>query len=516
MTRQYSFRFLLIIGLWLGLTFPASSLVVASKPFTENRLLAEMIAQLIEADPAFKDQSVERQLNLGATGIIFDALRQGAIDIYPEYTGTALTALLNEPVISDPEQAWRHVHERFSERYQLEWLPPLGFNNTYALMMNPEQADALQIEKISDLKGQTLKIGLTHEFFARPDGWPGLQKRYQLDFSASQVSGMEHGLAYSALLSHQIDLMDAYSTDGKIKKYGLRLLQDDLNYFPPYQAAILVRQQTLQKYPSLRKTLTQLSGQLDEAKMQALNAQVEEENQPLPRVARRFLNASGVISSQIQPKASADNQQFLGFLWNQRQQLLMYIKQHLMLTGIAVLLATLIGVPLGVAIARFPHLGKYVMGAVGLLQTIPGLALLGFLVPVMGTGFQPALFALTLYALLPIVRNSFTGMREVPVDMLEAARGLGLAPGQILFKIEMPLAANVIMAGIRTATVITIGTATLAAFIGAGGLGDPIITGLSLKNMYWILMGVIPAALLAIMADLLLASLERLFNPHKR
>ncbi len=506
---------LVTIALWLLLATPTLAIVIGSKPFTENRLLAEIIAQLLEADPELKDQKIERQLNLGATGIIFDALQQGAIDLYPEYTGTALTALLNEAVISDPETAWQRVHAQFSSRYQLDWLPPLGFNNTYALMMQADQAAALGLESVSDLKGKDLKIGLTHEFLARADGWPGLVKRYQLDFEPSQVRGMEHGLAYTALLDNQIDLMDAYSTDGKIKKYGLRLLRDDLHYFPPYQAAIVVRQESLKQYPSLRPTLEKLSGRLDETQMQALNAQVEEDSLPLAQVAREYLEQANLVQKAAQTQQLADNRLLSGFLWNQRQQIWTYIQEHLTLTGLAVLLATCLGQPLGVGIARYPGVGKYLMGTIGLLQTIPGLAMLGFLVPVMGTGFAPALVALTLYALLPIVRNSYTGMREVPAELIEAAQGLGLTPTQILFKIELPLAATVMMAGIRTATVITIGTATLAAFIGAGGLGDPIITGLSLKNMYWILMGVIPAALLAILADLLLAGIERRLSPQK-
>lgn len=489
-------------------------IVIGSKPFTENRILAEIFASMIEANT---DLKVERQFNLGATGICFEALIQGSIDLYPEYTGTGLTAILHEPVIQKPEAAYQRVKTAFVEKYSLEWLKPLGFNNTYALIMRKAQAEALGIKKISDLKQlkKPLKLGFSHEFLARPDGWPGLKKVYQLPFSDRQVRGLDHGLAYSGLIEKKLDIMDAYSTDGKLKKFPLTLLEDDRAYFPPYQAAPLVRMDTLKQHPELRELLNQLHNRIPNASMQNLNFRLEEEGLSLKTVARDFLLAEQLVQPEdLANDSEQSNPQLWRFFWDRRYRLMGLVQEHLVLTGLAVGLATLFGVPLGIAITRFPGAARYVLSGTGILQTIPSLALLGFLVPVMGTGFAPALIALTVYALLPIVRNTYTGMREVSPELKEAALGMGLTPRQLLWKIELPLAATIIMAGIRTATVIAIGTATLAAFIGAGGLGDPIITGLSLKSVHWILFGVIPAAGLALGADYLLALLEHRLAPR--
>ncbi|PKL79833.1 MAG: ABC transporter permease [Candidatus Melainabacteria bacterium HGW-Melainabacteria-1] len=490
----------------LLLQLPASSaerLVVGSKPFTENRLLAELFAALIEARTPLK---VERQFNLGATGICFEALRKGAIDLYPEYTGTALGAILHEPLTLAPEVAFARVSTLFASRYDLRWLPPLGFNNTYALVMRSAQAKALGITSISDLLGHSaLRLGFTHEFMARDDGWPGLKRAYGL--TQSNVINLEHGIAYTALVNGQIDVMEAYSTDGKLRRYPLKLLRDDRGFFPPYQAAAVVRGQTLRKHPELEALLGELSGKLDDATMQDLNYQVEEAGQTLEQVASAFLARHGLARANA--PAAAVTEGLAEFFWSQRQQLGLRIREHLWLSGMAVGLACLIGMPLGLLITRSTLTARYVLAGAGLLQTLPSLALLALLVPFLGTGFVPALLVLSLYALLPVLRNTYTGLCEVPAELKDVGTGLGLTPFQRLIRIELPLASRVILAGVRTATVITIGTATLAAFIGAGGLGDPIITGLTLKNLNWIMLGVLPSAALALLADALLALLER-------
>lgn len=489
-------------------------ITIGSKNFTESRVLAELFATLIETHTELQ---VERQFNLGATGICFEAVRQGSIDLYPEYTGTGLTALLKEPVIQDPDAAFQRVKSAFHEKYQLAWMRPLGFNNTYAMVMRKDQAEALNLTKISDLarvQDRSLQFGFTHEFLARPDGWPGLKRLYNLPFGEDQVRGLEHGLAYSALIEKQIDMIDAYSTDGKISKYPLTILEDDKRYFPPYQAAALIREDTLAQHPQLEEILNSLDHEVSDDMMQQLNYRVEEEGVSLKTVARDFLIEKGKISAdQVEAVSENRGNSLSAFFWSKRQRLLKLLQQHLTLTALAVGIAALLGIPMGIAVARYQPAARFVLGIAGLLQTIPSLALLGFLVPFIGTGFVPALIALSLYALLPIVRNTYTGMLEVPAQVKEAARGIGLTEAQVLWRIELPLAATIMMAGIRTATVIAIGTATLAAFIGAGGLGDPIITGLSLKSVNWILLGVIPAAALALIADFLLALLERALAP---
>lgn len=500
------------LGLWLlaalvGLPVKSAGkdLVIGSKPFTENRLLAEIFARLIEAHTPL---TVERQFNLGATGICFEALRKGAIDLYPEYTGTALSAIVHAPLNQPPAEAFASVKARFAADYDLHWLPPLGFNNTYALVMRDDRARALGIGSISDLKAHpALKPGFTHEFMARDDGWPALRKAYGLP--QTQVSNLEHGLAYSALEAGQIDIMEAYSTDGKLRRYRLRLLRDDQGFFPPYQAAAVLNGKTLAAHPELGPLLSRLSGKLDDATMQDLNYRVEEAGQSLELVAAAYLAQSGLLPDARVKSETPGDGSLQSFVWSQRLTLLQRLREHLVLSGLAVALACLLGIPLGLLIARWQPAARYVLAGAGLLQTLPSLALLAFLVPFLGTGFAPALLALTLYALLPVIRNTYTGLLEVPAELIDVGRGLGLRPLQILLRIELPLSARVILAGIRTATVVTIGTATLAAFIGAGGLGDPIVTGLTLRNLQWILLGVIPSALLALLADGLLALLER-------
>lgn len=518
-------RLLLLSLVLLLALLPAGSalsadnkLVIGSKPFTENRLLAEIFAVLIEART---DLQVERQFNLGATGICFEALRKGAIDIYPEYTGTALAAILNQPLNLAPEAAFNQVKREFASRYDIHWLQPLGFNNTYALVMRAEQVERENIVSISDLSRLPqstqagIKLGFSHEFMARDDGWPALKKAYNLPFE--QVSNLEHGVAYTALIDGKIDIMEAYSTDGKLRRYPLKLLRDDKGFFPPYQASALVAGPTLKAHPELRALLDELGGKIDDKTMQDLNYRVEEAGQSLEQVARSYLRSSGLIRLTASPSEDTEAvpEGLTGFFWAQRKQLLQRTIEHLTLSGAAVGLACLLGIPLGLLIARFAALARWVLGLAGLFQTLPSLALLAFLVPFLGTGFIPALLVLTLYALLPVIRNTYTGLLEVPSALKDVGKGLGLTPLQILTRIELPLASRVMLAGVRTATVITIGTATLAAFIGAGGLGDPIITGLTLKNTYWILLGVIPSAGLALIADALLASLEKRLQTNK-
>ena len=190
--------------------------------------------------------------------------------------------------------------------------------------------------------------------------------------------------------------------------------------------------------------------------------------------------------------------------------------QHLQLSGLAVLLAILLAVPLGIAASRLPLLRRLSLGAAGVIQTVPSLALLAFMIPLpgLGLGARSAIAALVLYAVLPILRNTYTGIVEVDPDLLEAAEGMGLRPRQILTRVQLPLAVRTIMAGVRTAAVISVGVATLAAFIGAGGLGEPIVTGLELNDTDLILSGAAPAALLAVLVDLALGLLERALAPR--
>lgn len=492
------------------------TIVIGSKSFPENRLLGEIMAQLVEAHSQLR---VERRVNLGGSTVVFSALRAGELDVYPEYTGTGWAVHLERRErASDPLRVYLRVADEFKRRYGLVWLKPFGFNNSYALAMDEARAKELGIRTISDLQRHEAQIraGLSHEFLDRLDGYPGLAKRYGLDLG--QLRGVEHGLAYEALRTRRIDVIDTWTTDGKLSRYHVRLLRDDRGFFPPYDCAPLASAAVLARHPELGPLLDRLAFRLDEQRMRALNAKVELEGASFARVAREFLRVEGLLSARAPGRAwkGARAKGFLGFIWSHRAETADRVLEHLWLTLVAVSLAVFVAVPLGVFLARQRRIAPPVLSAAGLIQTVPSLALLALMIPVpgLGLGARSAIAALFLYALLPIVRNTFTGIGEVDGALVEAARGIGLTERQILLRIQLPLAMRTIMAGIRTAAVISIGVATLAAFIGAGGLGDPIVTGLQLNDLNRILSGAIPAALLALITDFALGRAERKLVPR--
>lgn len=491
------------------------TIVVGSKNFTENRLLAEIMAQLIEAHTDIK---VERKTNLGGTIVVFTALRNGQIDFYPEYTGTGWSIHLKiRESVHNPLRAYLRVKRDFAEKYRITWLAPFGFNNSYALAMGRQLADRLNIRRISDLKDHQndLRTGFSHEFLNRSDGYPGLAKKYGL--SLKNLRGMEHGLAYEAIRTGETDLIDTWLTDGKLLRYPIRILEDDRGFFPPYDAAPIIRTETLERYPELEKILNRLAFRINDQKMRELNYQVEEKGGPFKSVAMEFLKSQRLIKKQTarRPKYTTRDKGFLAFFWDRRYKTLELVSEHLWLTAVAMFLAIITAVPIGILLAKNDRLAPAILGAAGVIQTIPSLALLAFMIPFpgLGLGVRSSIAALFLYALLPILRNTYTSIKEVDNELIQAARGMGLKDRQILFQVEIPLSTRTIMAGIRTATVISIGIATLAAFIGGGGLGDPIITGLQLNDVYLILSGAIPAALLAILIDFAIGRLERFIAP---
>lgn len=500
---------------------PERPVVVASKPFGESYLLAEMFAQLLEA----RGIRAERRLGLGATEIAFAALRRGAIDVYPEYTGTGLLAILHEPPSDDhdPRKVYDRVSREFARRYGVRWLPPLGFQNSYAVAVRRATADSLHLRTLSDLArvGSGLRAGLTPDFIGRDDGLPGLQRVYGLRFRA--VRALLAAVKYQALAAGEVDAIDGYSTDGFIAKYDLVVLEDDRGFFPPYQAAGLVAPGFAERRPDAVAALTELSGRLREETMRALNQRIEVDGEPVARVAASALASLGL--TVVAPEGRAEPREATGpagraglaaYLWSERRTLLSLTARHLLLVAVSLAGAILFAVPLGLGLERTPGSAEAVIRGVGLLQTIPGIALIAFMIPLLGIGVVPALVALFLYSLYPILRNTYTGVREAAPDAVGAALALGMTPRQILRYVRLPLAAPLIMAGIRTAAVINVGTATLAAFIGAGGLGDPIASGLALSDTRMILSGALPAAALALVVDAILAAAERLMRPGGR
>jgi osmoprotectant transport system permease protein len=489
----------------------ARPVTVASKPFGESFLLAEMFAQLLEA----RGFSVQRRAGLGATEIAFGALREDAIDVYPEYTGTGLVAILGEDAGVSAGDAFARVATVFRERWGVRWLPPLGFENTYAIAVRRQTADSLGLRTLSDLAPVAGRLigGFTPDFLGRRDGLPGLSAAYGLVFR--ETRSLVQAVKYQALAAGGVDVIDGYSTDGFIARYDLVVLEDDLVFFPPYEAAALVSARLQRDSPGAIAVLTELSGRLDVAAMRALNLRVEAEGEEIPVVARAALRDLSLID--VDPAAGAargdiERVSLISYLWSRRATLADLSLRHLLLVGVSMALAILVAVPLGLALERTSG-ADHVIRAVGLLQVMPGIALLAFMIPLLGIGIVPALVALFLYSLYPVLRNTWAGVRNASPDAVNAAESLGMTSAQILRHIRLPLAAPVIMAGVRTAAAINVGTATLAAFIGAGGLGDPIVAGLALSDTRMILSGAIPAALLALILDGVLALLERTLRP---
>jgi osmoprotectant transport system permease protein len=507
----------LLAAAGLGAIAPAAAqqesprpVIVASKPFGESYLLAEMFSQLLEA----RGFRVDRRLGLGATEIAFRALREGSIDVYPEYTGTGLLAILHDKPVSDMRAVYDRVSREFRERYGVRWLPPLGFENTYAIAVRRETAAQLSLATLSDLArvGPTLRAGLTADFIGRPDGLPGLAAAYGLKFRS--VQALLPAVKYQALAAGEVDVIDGYSTDGFIARFDLVVLRDDRHFFPPYEAAALVGAGIQQRQPAAVAALTELSNRLSVEMMRGLNRRVEVNGEPSAQVAAAALSDVGLVGVKSQNGSQARSpgrgEGLLPYLWERRATLLSLTGRHVLLVLVSLGVAILAAVPLGLALERTPRSAEPVIRAVGVIQTLPGIALLAFMIPLIGIGVVPALVALFLYSIYPILRNTYTGVRDAAPEAVDAAQALGMTPRQILRHVRLPLAAPIIMAGIRTSAVINVGTATLAAFIGAGGLGDPIAAGLALSDTKMILSGALPAAFLALLADAALGACERL------
>jgi osmoprotectant transport system permease protein len=381
---------------------------------------------------------------------------------------------------------------------------PLGFNNSYALAMRGHDG----LRKLSELAGhEQLRLGLSHEFIGRADGWPGLAARYGL---RQRPQGLDHGLAYEALQQQQVDVIDIYSTDAKIRQYGLRVLEDDRAFFPRYDAVLLYRLDAVQRFPAAWQAIGRLEGRIGAAQMIAMNAAAEIDGQPFARVAHDWLAGQALASAAPAARAGLAAR-LLG------DDLGRLTRQHLTLVLLSVLAACMVGVPLGVLAALRPRLRQAVLALTGVLQTVPSLALLALLIPLLGSiGTVPALVALVVYALLPIVRNTCTGLLQVPQGVQLAALALGLRPWQKLWYIDLPLALPVILAGVKTAAVMSVGMATIAAFIGAGGYGERISIGLALNDNDMLLAGAIPAALLALLTQGVFELLERMLTNRHR
>lgn len=460
---------------FLILSPSAGPVKIGSKKFTESYVLGEI------AKRTLNDAGVpaEHRQGMGGTIILWQALRGGQIDAYPEYTGTIVQEILKR---SDP------MHTDFVAaelgKLGIGMTKPLGFNNTYALVMRRDRANALDVNAISDLqKHPELKFGLTHEFLDRQDGWQPMAVAYRL--SPQNLSGIDHALGYDALRNGQIDVKDAYSTDAKIAQYDLVVLEDDVKFFPRYDAVFLYRLSLDEKAVG---SLRRLEGKIDETTMTRLNAEAER--------TKDYVAAANLFFGSNTRSTSSFGETF-------PRKLMRWTGRHLELAGLSLLLSIIVGIPLGIWASRGGVVGQAILGFASVVQTIPSLALLALLVPLpfFGISVRTAIAALFLYGLLPIVRNTATGLQDIPRALRESAVALGLSPRARLWQIYLPMASRSILAGIKTSAVINIGTATLAALIGAGGLGEPILSGLNLNDNATILQGAIPAAILALLVQ---------------
>jgi osmoprotectant transport system permease protein len=464
---------------------------VGSKSFTESYVLAEIAAQALERAGEVR---VDRRFGLGGTGITYRAIETGAIDVYPEYTGTLARVILKDPALRTVEAIGRSLRPA-----GLVVSEPLGFSNTYALAVLEETAARLGLRTIGDLRRHpTLSAGFTSGFLEREDGWPGLSRHYGLALRRTRV--IEHALAYRALARGEVDLIDIFSTDGQLERLRLRILADDRRFFPDYTAVLLARRELVERFPRSWAALeTALVGRLDDRQMARLNAQVDLDGRSIPEVAAAFLGTGRADHTER---------------WGAVRELGALTLDHFYLVALSLLVAVAVGVPLGILAARWRRLGQVELTIIGMLQTVPALALLVFMIPLLGIGKAPALVALCLYALLPIVRNTYAGLSSLDGQLMEIADVLGLGGLRRLLRIELPLASVSIMAGVKTSAVMTVGTATLAAFIGGGGYGTLIVRGLALDDSGTILAGALPAAAMALAFHGAFELLDRLLIPR--
>ena len=466
---------------FFNLARASDQIVVGSKIFTESYILAEIAAQVMEKGP---NTPVTRKLGMGSTGLLFESLKSGAIDIYPDYSGTLSESILKRPELKSLEE----IREGLAP-LGLTISDSLGFNDTYALAVKDEFAEKNNLHTISDLRRIESQVhgAFSYEFMDRQDGYSGMVACYQLHFVPSRVSRMEHSLVYQAIDKNAVDLIEVYSTDANISRFKLRVLNDDQHYFPVYQAVWVARKAFVEAHPDQWKSLLKVQNSIDAKTMVAMNAAADFKKEAFPAIAARFLGSEPSSAETI------------------GHQIAERTKEHLWLVGVSLAFSVLIGIPLGIMAARFNAAGQFILLFSALVQTIPALALLCFLIPTFGVGTKPALVALCLYSLLPVVLNTFTGIRGIDPKHIENAKAFGLSQIQILRHVVLPLSSPTILAGVKNGAIVSIGTATLAALVGAGGYGALIITGLSLNDIPLILAGAVPAAVMALLAYLLFA-----------
>ena len=465
---------------------------IGSKSFIESVILAEMVeGVLTDAGIRAEHDHVEMQAQIS-----WQAIRNGEIDLYVEYTGT----LMKELLVEDHLETIDALRDQLATM-GLRMTHPLGFRNNYGLGMLEQTAERLGIERVSDLVDHPqLRFRFSDPFMAREDCWPTLRKHYALP--QHDARGMNHDLAYLALVDGACDLIDVYTTDAEIEHFGLRVLEDDLHHFPVYEPVVLYRADLVERFPGIEPALKRLEGCLDQQQMMQLNARVKYDKRQPGEVAADYLKHNLGIEVDVEIET-----------WQQR--LVRNTLEHLRLVAVSLTAAIIVALPLGVVAARRKRVGQVILATVGIVQTIPSLALLAFMVPLLGVGVRPAIMALFLYSLLPIVRNTHAGLHDIPSQVRDSASALGLPGAARLFRVELPMASRSIMAGIKTSAVINVGTAALGGLIAAGGFGQPIMTGLTRLDMQMIVwQGAVPASILALAVQGAFELAERMIVPR--
>lgn len=468
--------FIISLLLSVSLSHASEPSRIGSKIFTEGYILSEILAVHLEKN----NFSVQRLGGLGATGVTEAAMQNKEIDLIVDYTGGIAKSFLKENgPISIPE-----INQRL-QPLGFEISNSLGFNNTYALAVRKKWAEDNQVKKISDLKKMNrLEAAFTPEFTSRNENWINLRKVYGLN--KIEVFQMDHQLAYESIKNENVQVIEAYSTDAKLREYDLVTLEDDLNFFPNYEAVIMTHLGWKYKNPEQWKVLKLLEGQITENQMIQMNGSVDLDKKSFNEVASSFLNVEAKSGSQI-----------LFF------DILKATQEHLVLVIIPVFIALIIGLPLAYVSYKIPQLQSVFGSIASIFQTVPSLAFLTLLIPLFGIGTFPAIIVLSLYAILPIFISSLYGFKSIPETLHLTCYTLKLNPTFKLLRVEFPLALSGILAGVQTALITTVATATLAALIGSGGYGKKIIAGLAVNDMNIVLSGAIPSALMALIFQLI-------------
>ncbi|MFN0180079.1 MAG: glycine betaine ABC transporter substrate-binding protein [Gemmatimonadales bacterium] len=456
----------------------------------EGQVLGELIAQTLETAG---DVAVERRLGLGGTGVVFTALESGQVDLVPEYSGTLADVLLREPTLTDFATIRGKV-----ETLGYHVAGPLGFNNTYGIGMKRAVAERHGLRRISDLVGRPWRGGVTPEFGESVTGLGPMVERYRLTLGS--VRTMEHALSYVALARGEVDFVDVYTTDATIRQQDLVVLDDDLGVFVRYDGLVLARAGFASRHPRAWAAVERLAGRLTDSTMTRLNGEFELDRREPRAIAAAFLADQG-LADRGQPTGSRMTR-------NERPPWLRLTAEHLALVGASLAMALLVGLPLGWWASHRPSVARSVLSLVGVVQTIPGIALLCFFIPLFGIGWQPAVYALALYALLPVVQGVITGLGQIDQNLREVTAVLGMTDRERRRRVELPLAAPAMLAGIRVAAVINVGTAAMAALIGAGGYGTLIVTGLALNDWRVVMQGAVPSAGLAMLLHAAFGAVE--------